>query len=111
MYARWIVLAALSLTGCAPMAAPVAPVGPATQAAVVVPKDRILVKFQTLSCVCSLGDIEYALLDLPEVSALDWDVADNRVWLIFLDERRPTDDAIRECVRYSPVRIKEIIRP
>lgn len=79
--------------------------------AVVVPHDRILVQFKSLDCVCNLGDIEYALYELPEVSALQWDFPASRVWLIFLDERRPTDDAIRACVQNSPLQIKEIARP
>lgn len=104
-------LIALLITGCRAEPTPALTPVASSQPGLVIPHDRILVQFRSLDCVCNLGDIEYALLELPEVSALQWDFSANRVWLIFLDEPRPTDDAIRACVRNSPLQIKGIHRP
>ncbi len=105
-----LLLAAGCATSAPPPPAP-AVESPATmRAGVVVPPGKILVEFETLSCVCNLGDVEYALLEIDSVAALDWDIADNRVWLIFVDDRRPTDAELRRSVQYTPLKITRIAR-
>ncbi len=76
-----------------------------------IPPNRILVQFDTIGCVCQLGNVEIALLELPSVQSLDWEFDQYRVWLNFTDKRRPTDDEIRRALQYQNVTVKQIYRP
>ena len=98
------------VTGCATAPAPVTPSPATSPVGIVVPPGKILVEFQTLDCVCNLGDVEFSLLEIESVSVLDWDIADNRVWLIFVDNRRPTDEEIQRSIQDTPLKIKRIAR-
>jgi len=98
------------VTGCATARAPVTPSPATSPVGIVVPPGKILVEFQTLDCVCNLGDVEFSLLEIESVSVLDWDIADNRVWLIFVDNRRPTDEEIQRSIQDTPLKIKRIAR-
>ncbi len=104
----------LTILGCQSLPNPTT--APATQSAVVaqktqITKNQILVQFETMDCPCNLGDINAALMELPGVSSLKWDYNNDRVFLNFLDDRRPTDEEIKRSLRFAPIVIKRIERP
>lgn len=79
--------------------------------AIPVPADRMLLVFHPLPCACDLGDVDYALLSLPGVASLDWEFNENRVWLLFIDDRRPSDTDLHHALETTAVLLKEIHRP
>ena len=103
----------LLLTGCAVPTEP----SPRVESGVVVERtvdvapDSILIRFKTLDCVCHLGNVEFALLQLPGVASIDWDVEHHTALMIFIDDRRPTDDSIRAAIADFGVEISSIQRP
>jgi hypothetical protein len=101
----WIVLL---LVGCA--APPVVPPGPASQPVARVPAGKVRIQFEKFDCFCHVAGVEQALLELPSVSALDWDVTEYRV-LLDVKDPPPGDRQIEDALLYSGVKIARIERP
>jgi hypothetical protein len=111
-----IVLLTVLVTGCGFADAPskqghTAPTTSSVSTAPFIPARRMLLQFEPFACVCALGNVEMALLDIPAVETLDWEFDRNRVWLNFSKEARPTDDEIRRALQYQNVTLKKIYRP
>ena len=82
---------------------------PASKPAVGV--DQVLLQFQTFDCACSLGDVQFALMDLYGVKALDWDYHAARFVLTVDSQVEPNDAQIRGAIAGKNVTLQEIVRP
>ena len=78
-----------------------------------IPQNAIALDLDPQSCVCHLGQVDVALLSLPNVWRLDWNTEIFRVWMLFrdADTPRPTDAQISEAIAATDVELKAIHRP
>ncbi len=73
--------------------------------------DQVVIVFEEIDCGCSLGDVDAAILRLPGVGRVRWNVDARTATLFFLDDQRPTDAALRDIAETYNLAIDSIIRP
>lgn len=106
------ILLLIIITGCAAPSPPLHQVTtPVAAPTPDIAANTILIRFKTLDCVCHLGNVEFALLQLPGVESVDWDIDHNSATLIFMDDRRPADPSIHDAIADFGVEIASIVRP
>lgn len=105
-----VLLMSSLLAGCTAPVEPPRASSDAVERAPQLAPGEILLRFKTLDCVCHLGNVEFSLLGLAGVGSVEWEIERNEARLIFIDDRRPTDDAILTAISDSGVEIASIIR-
>jgi hypothetical protein len=80
-------------------------------APVAIAVDQVVILFEEIDCGCSLGDVDAALLRLPGVGRVRWNVDARTATLFFIDDQRPTDAALRDIAEAYNLTIESIVRP